>query len=457
MFRLSKLIPALIFLASFGVTHTLERIYDRHHLLDQYNTIFDADPNTCTPGFSSGWGRVDFRHPFCGTIFSLPIRAAAIFTSKLGGGDELKIRRDMAMLVTPFFEGAKNLILYLTLTSLGLSLTQAIILCGVNLSSLSTLTVGSVPESFPISSMLIVLFVWLMIRDFSPRRRESFWPWIAAGSFAIGITVTNIIPQVVLFMLGRRFGRGDKWTPCLLRSAMVGGLSLIIAFAVAVPICVMYSVNPKVLLPNRHRGDMGASGTAKIGMDLAGMGNTGRTAGMDRSNAEGRRPSEELIIAAASTFAGVIKPDIIPNEHYREYKVSDSEKPTLNFRLAYSSVRLNSLTSVTWVILFFGILLLGAQKAYIQSGVWRAIILGSLALLAVNFAIHHLFYGRDMFLYTPHWQVSMIYLLAGLSFLKIKKIGGSALLIALTLSSIITGIQIVEKTIATAIVNPYFP
>jgi hypothetical protein len=62
-----------------------------------------------------------------------------------------------------------------------------------------------------------------------------------------------------------------------------------------------------------------------------------------------------------------------------------------------------------------------------------------------------------MFLYALHWQVSMIYLLAGLSFLKIKRMGGSVLLIALVLSSIITGIQIIEKTIATAIVNPYFP
>src|SRR5262249_38647556 len=154
--------------------------------------------------------------------------------------------------VTPFFEGAKNLILYLTLTSLGLSLTQAIILCGANLSSLSTLTVGSVPESFPISSMLIVLFVWLMIRDFSPRRRESFWPWIAAVSFAIQITLPNTIPQLVLFRLGGGLGRGDKGTLCFLRSARVGGLTLTIASAVAVPIWVIYPLKPKLFFKNRH-------------------------------------------------------------------------------------------------------------------------------------------------------------------------------------------------------------
>jgi hypothetical protein len=455
MFRATKLIPALIFLVSFGATLTLERIYDRHHLLDQFNTIFDADPNRYIPDFSGGWGSGNFRHPFGGTVFSLPIRAIAKFTSKLCGGDEMEIRRDLAMLVVPFFEGAKNLILYLTLISLGLSLTQAIILCGVNLSSLSAMTIGSIPETFPISSMVIVLFVWLMIRDFNSRRRDSFWLWAAAGSFAIGITVTNIIPLVAFFMLGRRFGRGDKWARCLLRSAMVGGLSLIAAFVVAASICVMYSASPKKILPNGRLGDLGVLGADKSGLLAAGVGNAERVVGIEGMNEEGRRPSEELIIAAASTFAGVIKPDIIPNEHYLEYKVSDDEKPTFNFRLAYSSVRLNSLASVTWVLLFFGILLLGAQKAYIQSTIWRVIVLGSLALIAFNFALHHLFYSRDMFLYALHWQVSMIYLLAGLSFFKIKKMGGSVLLIALVLSSIITGIQIIEKTIAAATAGTY--
>ncbi|HKX27551.1 MAG TPA: DUF6080 domain-containing protein [Blastocatellia bacterium] len=416
----TRLVPIVIFVATFGLTYGVGKYYDDRHVLDQWNTLFDSDAPEYVDAFSNGWPKPSFRHPFGGMFFSTPIRAIGKVAATITGGDELRIRRDLCFLIVPFFEALKNLVLYLLLIRIGLNSWQAAIMCGLNLFALSTMTIGSIPESFPISSAAIVVFAWLMAREFGARERVPIWQWILAGSFAIGITITNIVPLLVFYLLGKRLGRTESWFSGLKQSAVLATLSLVCTFALSAVFAVAYSHGAKSLLPQSKRGDLGM-----------------------RQN--GDNPVEQLAIAAASTFVGIIPRDIVPNNIYVEKSFTPEERPSLLMMFTYSRQKLNNFQTLSWVLLYAGLLAIGGWLAYRQQGAWSAITLGSVALLVFNFTLHRFFYWNDMFLYAPHWQVPMLLLLAGLVFLKPRFALGPAVLAALAIASAVTSFQFLAE------------
>ena len=415
---------ALIFIISFSLIYGLERFYDHHRMLDQIDTIFDADTTSYLDGFGNGWMGPSFRHPFAGMMFSLPVRAASKLVCKITGSDDLRTRRKLALFVVPFFQGVKNVILYLLLVGIGVATWQTLVLCSLNLFALSTITVGSVPEAFAINSMMLVLLAWLMTRDFTPSSRSPIWCWIAAGSFAIGVTITNIVPLIIFHFLGRRFGQAKSWLNSFGQSAIVSTLSLVLAFILGAMISVAFSYSPIYLLPFGDRGDLGFW-------------------------IRKHRPSEELMIAAVSTFAGVIQPEVAPNEHLIRKGFNENNKPSLMIMFTYAKARLNNWVSVSWTLLFAGLLLIGAWKAYFQGLVWSSLTFASVSLLIFNFTLHMFFYLYDMFLYALHWQAPMIFSLAGLTLVKPGKALGSLVLVALTVVSAVSGFQFIAKVITT--------
>ncbi len=420
----SKSTPVLIFVISFSLIYGVEKFYDHHRMFDQLDTLFDADPSSYLDGFGNGWMGPSFRHPFAGMLFSLPIRAAAKITGKVTNADEMVVRRNLALLVTPICQGIKNVMLYLLLIGIGAATWQALTLCSLNLFAFSTVTIGSVPESFAITSMTIVIFAWLMTRDFSSSLKTPKWPWILAGAFAIGVTLTNVVPLAIFHFLGKKFGQAKSWRHSFLGSVTVSLLSLILAFALGAALSVAFSYSPAGLLPFGNRGD--------VGFWL-----------------QKQRPAEELTIAAVSTFAGVIQPDVAPNEHFIRKPPAENEKPSLWIMFTYAKRRLSDWGALLWTLLFAGLLLIGAWNAYRRGPVWRSLIASSLALLAFNFSLHMFYYLYDMFLYAPHWQTPMIFALAGLMFIKSRETLGAIILIGLTILSVISDFQFITKVITT--------
>lgn len=418
-------VTALIFIISFSLTYGLEKFYDHHRMFDQIDTVFDADTTTYLDGFSNGWMGPSFRHPFAGMAFSLPVRAVSKLAHKITGADDLKTRRELALLIVPLFQGAKNVILYLLLIGIGVTTWQALILCSLNLFALSTITIGSVPETFAINSMTIVLFAWFMTRDFKSSSKIPLWGWVAAGSFAIGVTLTNVVPLAIFHFLGRKFGQVKSWWDSFIQSVAVSVLSLIPAFVLSAMISVAYSYSPIGLLPFGNRGDLGFW-------------------------LQKPHPAEELTIAAASTFAGVIQPEVGPNDHIIGKPPAENKKPpSLLIMFTYAKRRLSDWLSLSWTLLFAGLLLAGAWSSFLRGSVWSSLIIGSVALLVFNFTLHMFYYLYDMFLYALHWQAPMIFSLAGLMFVKSRETVGAMILIALTIISAITGFQFVMKVTTT--------
>lgn len=437
MKKIASPITALIFIISFGVTYSLEKFYDHHRMFDQIDTMFDADTTDYVVGFSSGWMGPTFRHPFAGMIFAPPIRAVSKITHKITGIDDFKLRREFGLMVIPFFQGMKNVVLFLLLAGIGVAGWQAILLCSLNLFAFSTVTVGSIPESFAISSMLFVLFAWFMTRDFtsapgSPR----LWQWIAAGSFAAGVTITNIVPLAIFHFLGRRLGQSKSWWDSLRQSMTVCVSSMALALGLGAALSVMFSYPPSHLLPFGDRGDMGFS-------------------------LQKQHPGEELTVAAASTFAAVIQPGVYPNIYLVrkgfENGFDKESKPSLMIMFTYGIRRLNNWISISWAALFTLLLIVGIRRAYIRGPVWSSLIIASLALLIFNFALHRFFYLYDMFLYAPHWQVPMIFALSGLTPFKSRKSWGTAALATLTTLSVISGIMFLAKVSTTLSGLPPIP
>jgi hypothetical protein len=130
-----RLLPGFaIFLLSFGAIAIVEGIYDRYHVLDQTNTLFDADPNKVLVNFSTSWGNdTYFRHPWVDFVFSIPVRASAKVHCQVFGCDTARARRLLGLVITPVFGGVKNVLLYIIFTEIGLTPASASLLCAVNL------------------------------------------------------------------------------------------------------------------------------------------------------------------------------------------------------------------------------------------------------------------------------------------------------------------------------------
>src|SRR6185295_6509186 len=221
----------------------------------------------------------------------------------------------LALLVSPLSGALKTVLIYLMLSRLGVSALSAVALCALSLVSLSSVTVGSVPESFPLSSLFITLFAFLMVVDHTSAKATPLWKWILAGSAAVGITLTNLVPFLTFFFLGRFASRKSWIHPGLLQTARVGASSLVLAVIVAIGGCVVVSASPRLLLPANDN--------------------------YSETRHSSRNAVREFGVAAVSTVAGVIRPQFGENEHYtkpleriqRSRDSASEEKPALLFML----------------------------------------------------------------------------------------------------------------------------
>ena len=388
--RVSVLVPAFaIFVLSFTTIELIERLYDRYHVLDQTNTLFDADPNKVLVNFSTSWGNdTYFRHPWLDLVFSVPVRASAKVLCGVFRCDAAPTRRNLGLLVTPLFGGLKNALLYLIFTCLGLTAARAWVLCALNLFAFSNLTIGSIPESFPVSSMMVVLFIALMISSIERGREWRMRHWIIAGAFATGITVANLIPLVICFYVSQRYGRQRGIDRGLRDTATVAAATLILTFSIAATGAVLASGSMTSLFPSATRGDFG-----ETSLELY--------------------APEQIAIGLANTFVPVTEPQIVPNR-FTKNELAPALRPVLDFRLTYANSHLDRLGSFVWTTTVLTLIAFGAYRASTGSATWKAVVYASILLLVFNVGVNFVFYLHDMYLYSLGWEVPLLFMLAGL-------------------------------------------
>jgi hypothetical protein len=410
-------------MVSFATTLTCELTYERLHVFEQANTLFDADPDRFIISFADSWDAgTHFRHPLIEFVFSVPIRTAARATCAVAACDRAAFRHDLALLVVPLAEAIKTALVYWVSIGLGLTLWQAALLCALNLFSLSTLTVGSVPETYAISSMLITGFIALMIGVFHSRRIAGALSWIVAGALAIGVTVTNAGPLAIFFFLSRTVGRGETLWQAFRKTAVVMTVATVLTFVTAASLTRLMSSNRVAdLMPAAELGDLGLAGP---GVPVA----------------------EQLAVAGASTFAGVIAPELIPNR-FASNSLHTTSTPVLPFRITYETRRFAGAATVLWTIVFLGMLAVGAWRVRTRSLIWSAMVVGCLLTVAFNAVLHSQFYLHDMFLFALHWQAPMLFLLAGLLPARTGSsfAYGFIAIVALTVASAVSGCHVISN------------
>jgi len=170
--RLAVLVLALILLPTYLWTGAA---LDDLGIYDQYNILYDADPNTRLPCFAEGWG--DGRslvHPNLCNLINPVIRiiAAPFEITGLVAGESL--RRQLALAVAPLFAVASIGVLLLILRRVGCRMSIAFPIALLYGFSFSHWLFGSMPDHFALGGFSLAVAFWLLV-DSVQRRRLGIW------------------------------------------------------------------------------------------------------------------------------------------------------------------------------------------------------------------------------------------------------------------------------------------
>jgi len=340
-------------------------------------------------------GRSSFSHPNLALFVNPPVQVAAgvITLGGLTGIDRATARRFAALCVSPLASALKAPVVFFVLLGLGLGVRQAGLLAVLSLVSFSQLVFGSIPESFALSGLLIALAYWLAIRTMR-RKDRRLWPWILVGVGTAGITVSNLVIVAILFAAAR-LQTGETFRAVLAKLAIVAILVLL----------------PTVALPTMFRD---AYRLEEVSVE-GGAEYTQRWMKTHRiANRALATPS-----AWAHTFAapepglGHNLPARLMASRYQYRFIMAHREEVFCFRHPLG-------------FLFVGLFVAGALGALRAPAHARWMCGASLAIIAFNWILHSA-WGVDLILYSQHWQLSLLVLLAGLFFWSQRLVRGASL------------------------------
>lgn len=180
---------------------------DSLKVFDQFNVLFEADPNAVLPAFTDAPSDPNARPPLVHAnlreFIGAPVRLIANIISifSFSTVDSAKLRLKLALLVCPFFASLFYFFLHRFLIRLKFSLPMASIFTLLSFVSFSQIIFGSIPESFSISNFTIMLAFCLFSYLRGKRGFFPFLLWFILGVFAAGVTITNLVTISILFFI----------------------------------------------------------------------------------------------------------------------------------------------------------------------------------------------------------------------------------------------------------------
>lgn len=347
-------------------------------MFHQWDVWFQADPNYYLDVFTEPPVWFNYRHPTLPLLTYPPLTLLGRASAILGVPLEAT-RLQLALLVVPVVGALRTLILFSLFRKFLERLWPAALLCLLDIAAFATVTTGSVPESFPLSAACIAAMYWLALDD--EPRPGWVWPtlWLVTAVFAVGTTLTNVIPLAVL--LGASLvRRGARLREMVQAAAVAGGALLVTGLlALAGGAFYGYPVSIRESLKDKRFYHPPAG-----------------------------EVTTELAWAVAHTFIAP-RPGIEPTWADR------TQNPDFDFLFSYAPPYEHGRASLWRAALTVGMLLTGAAGF-----AWRrataAWLLAPAAILALNCGMH-LFYGDHYLLYALHWETSLLFVLAGAALL----------------------------------------
>jgi hypothetical protein len=381
--RASALTAILLAAVSFVVTYWITlQLYDQR-IFYRWDVWFDADPNLYLPAFADGttssW--VILRHPLLIPLIYPVVRVVAWLVSALGlsGASEQELRVWAALLVVPVANALRTALWFLVFRRMFDRLRPVVLLCLLELAAFATVSVGSVPESFPLSATCIAAMFWLMMDDAPRPRWLRAMSWLAVGTVAVGVTVTNVIPLVALLggtLFRRRVG--------IVRASGMLAAALLVAMLVS-GLAALRGVGSRDAL------EEGVLQTQNAVRPISSLG-----------------ALRELAWSVAHTF-------VAPRPGERPYFASPAQGPHEEYIFSYSAPYRHGMASLWRAMLTAVVLAIGVmgwrrhQDRVPLLAVPAAIIGGNLVL--------HLFFGEQFALYMLHWSGALLWVVAGAAML----------------------------------------
>lgn len=358
----------LILLGFFLLQLRLSFFLDHLHVFAQYNVLFDSDPIHYKGVISGGWGAGGLVHSLLGLAINLPARLVDIVLSLLGVSAPGAFRNVAPLLLPPFMATIGGLFWWRSAVVMTLPHSVRILGLVFSQTAFSNMVFASVPESYPISGMLLSVMLYMTVSAIRQphilHERKTQLRWLALACVMAGVTVTNGLMCLFVWTILRL-----KTIPFrqLLREAVMA-LCALLVFVV----CAM-SLSKAVFpaLPRKAPVVQPASSTPAWRLYFEG-------------SVAGR--------AAHYPFAVLTSVIAPPVEAVRNQLISPDYRHQVQFSIQNSGNSL--LRALAWVLLL-------AASAY---ALVRGSRLGHAMLGVVVFnGLMHSAFGYETFLYSQHW------------------------------------------------------
>jgi hypothetical protein len=372
------LIAVQLLCVSFLLSYWVElRFYDAR-LFYRWDVLTHADPNRYLRIFTDMEtpAHLVLRHPLLPIVTHYPLALVASILTKAGvttaTTDELRVW--LALFIVPAANAIRTGILFAAMRRFTRRMAPAMAVALLDVAAFATLTVGSVPESYPLSATCIAALYALTVsaqRDGTPVRVA--W-WILAGTLAVGITVTNAIPLVVLrFASLRRLG--TSFPRAMVQTAGTLALAAMLILAVAAAgYRTPFSVREGVSRTQSALGvSFAPSRLAEIGWSVA------------------------------HTF-------MAPAPGRQAHVASPAQAPAQEFILSFAPPYRHAWGS-WWRALVTGAVFIAGVLGHRRSG--GMLNIAAPAAIVLSNAILHVFFGDHFALYMLHWSTSLLWILAG--------------------------------------------
>ncbi len=356
----------------------------RHHVFDQENIIFDADPYYRSFAFAEGWGERSLMHPNLSNFVNPFVRVGERLIRPITSGvapSELRMRLSLG--ISPLFAALTTTVIFWIAAHNHVSVTKALSLAGLFGLSMSTVAFGSVPDHFLISAFLCALGVLLIHVDGRFSGRMGFALWSLLITAAAGITLSNAVPLIALFGVAQWIKQPDwkKAARAMLLAGIAGVLLTLTSWASL----------------NWVYGDF-----SSVKADQAYNRNVGRVMFYITDNPLRDFVSFPITLGRAF-WAG--KPDLdrnppYPNPAIAKYNRAFGYQPPLKQTWSTSALQLIPLPLI--LLSLAGGLLRDRRQSL-------AIACAAAVFLVFNWLLHSVWGGgAEIFLFSPHWHFASV-------------------------------------------------
>jgi hypothetical protein len=377
-------------ISTFSLSLFIELQFAKHETFDQINVLFHADPVIKFNSFAHGRSKTAWilAHPNLPYYFYAPIKLASktiIFVVNGNEDAEGSLREMLALLVIPFFSTANVVAIICLLYVLNFRIFQIFMLSILNVCSFSHLIFGSIPECFLINGFFITLAYLsgvLLIRS----NKVNWAAWLPLAVFGIGLTVTNVVPLVIVFLFSCYF------TTHSMKSSFQKTLTLLLSALI-----ITYTIALLGQLKTRH--SLESSKMVQSTKEYS-------------KNFIERNASNKLLSFPASIVNSLTPNHVMIIEDMEMKYDGDSEggrffhRFTINYH--YFDIRYGV---VSFIILLM--ILGGAFCLFRENILFRTIAVSGLMILLFNWVFHG-FWGNEYFLYSQHWMSSLTLIISGI-------------------------------------------